>query len=52
MNTSINYMGLSIKQVYYSTIQNGFCLSVIISFINNEQKMNLEKVINSMKFNK
>ena len=52
MNASINYMGLSIKQVYYSTIQNGFCLSAIISFIDDEQKTDLEKVVNSMKFNK
>ncbi|MCX6238486.1 MAG: hypothetical protein NTY07_13165 [Bacteroidia bacterium] len=52
MNCSINYMGLNIKQKYYSTIQNGFCLSVIISFIDDEQKNVLEKIINSMEFNK
>ena len=45
-------MGLNIKQVYYSTIQNGFSMSTIISFINDEQKNELEKVINSMTFNK
>ncbi|PKP29335.1 MAG: hypothetical protein CVU01_00475 [Bacteroidetes bacterium HGW-Bacteroidetes-18] len=50
MNASINYMGLSIKQVYYSTIQNGFCLSIVISFIDDEQKMDLDKIINSLKF--
>ena len=50
MNASINYMGLSIKQVYYSTIQNGFCLSIVISFIDDEQKMDLDKIINSMRF--
>jgi hypothetical protein len=52
MNLSLNYMGLNIKQVYYATIQNGFCISAIISFINDEQKNGLEKVINSMNFNK
>lgn len=52
MNCSINYMGLNIKQKYYSTIQNGFCLSAIISFIDDEQKNDLEKIINSMEFNK
>lgn len=52
MNLSINYMGLNIKQVYYSTIQNGFSMNTIISFINDEQKNELEKVINSMTFNK
>jgi hypothetical protein len=52
MNASIDYMGLTIKQVYYSTIQNGFCLSAIISFIDDEQKLELKNLINSMKFNK
>jgi len=52
MNTSMNYMGQNIKQVYYSTINKGFCLSAIISFIDEEQKMGLKKVISSMKFNK
>ena len=51
MNASINLMKLDINQVYYSTIQNGFCISVIISFVNEEQKKELDKVINSMKFN-
>ena len=52
MNCSINYMGLNIKQKYYSTIQNGFCLSAIISFINDEQENDLERIINSIEFNK
>ena len=39
MNASINYMGLPIRQVYYSTIQNGFCLSIVISFIDDEQNI-------------
>jgi len=30
MNCSLNYMGLNINQRYYSTIQNGFCISAII----------------------
>jgi len=50
MNASINYMGLSIKQVYYSTIQNGFCLGIVISFIDDEQKMELDEIINSVRF--
>jgi hypothetical protein len=52
MNCSIDYMGYKINQVYYSTIREGFCLSTIISFINDEQKNNLERIINSMNFEK
>lgn len=52
MNCSIDYMGYTINQVYYSMIKDGFCLSAIISFINNEQKNNLQKIVNSMNFNK
>jgi hypothetical protein len=52
MNCSIDYMGYKISQVYYSTIKDGFCLSAIISFINDEQKNNLEKIVNSMNFKK
>lgn len=52
MNCSINYMGLNIKQKYFSTIQNGFCLNAIISFVDDEQKNDLEKIISSIEFNK
>ena len=50
MNAHLNYMGLSIKQVYYSTILNGFCLSAIISFIDDEQRKDLELILKSMEF--
>ncbi len=50
MNCSIDYMGHSIKQHYYSTIINGFCLSTIISYTLDDQKHDLEKIIDSMKF--
>jgi len=52
MNCTIDYMGLSIKQRYYSTIINGFCLSEIISYTDDKQKSNLEKIIHSMNFKK
>lgn len=52
MNCTIDYMGLSIKQRYYSTIMNRFCLAAIISYTSDEQKNNLEKVIGSMTFKK
>jgi hypothetical protein len=52
MNASIEYMGLKIKQVYYSTIINGFSLGIIISFVGKEQQKEISKVINSIKFRK
>lgn len=52
MNASIDYMGLQIKQVYYSTIINGFSFGIIISYVSKEQKQELDNVINSMKFRK
>ncbi|GAO29652.1 hypothetical protein JCM15548_11864 [Geofilum rubicundum JCM 15548] len=50
MNCTINYMGFIIHQKYYSTIQNGFCLSAIISFVDEEQRNDLEQVVNAMVF--
>jgi len=52
MNTAIKYMGVNIKQVYYSTILKGFSFNVIISYINDQQEQDLLKLINSMKFKK
>ena len=52
MNTSVNYAGYTIRQEYYSTLQDGFCISAIISYNDDEQKSILKKVINSMKFKK
>jgi hypothetical protein len=52
MNCSIDYMGFNIKQRYYSTIINGFCLSAIVTFTNDEHKTNLEKIISTMNFKK
>jgi hypothetical protein len=50
MKAEINYMGLNINQIYYSTIVDRFSFNVIISFINDQQKLDLLKPINSMKF--
>lgn len=49
MNARMKYMGLNIKQVYYSTVSNGFSISAIISFTDKKQKKELLKSINSMK---
>ena len=50
MNCSIKYMGLTINQIYYSTIQNGFSIGAIISYIDDEQKNELGKIVKSMEF--
>jgi len=50
MNTEINYMGLEIKQMYYSTILKGFGFSVVASYITDEQKATLQESIQGMKF--
>jgi hypothetical protein len=50
MNAEINTMGINVKQIYYSTVLNGFSFNVIISFINDQQKNDLLQSINSMKF--
>lgn len=50
MNADIKYMGLNLKQVYYSTIVDGFSLIVIISYANDEQKQMLQNSIRTMEF--
>ncbi len=52
MDTRMNYMGLEIKQIYYSTITSGFSFNVIVSYINDDQKKILLESINSMIFEK
>lgn len=52
MNAEITYLGLNIKQLYYTTIRDGFSIIVIISYVNEEQKQNMLKTINSIKFKK
>ena len=52
MNLDINHMGLNIKQSYYSTILNGFSVNAVISFVNEAQKDELDKIVYSIKFEK
>jgi hypothetical protein len=49
MNAEITYLGLSIRQIYYCSIRYGFSLNIIISFVNDEQKSELSKSIQSIK---
>ena len=50
MNTNINYLGNDIKQRYYSTVLHGFSLNMIITYVDDEQRAELEKSINSLTF--
>jgi hypothetical protein len=50
MNAEMSYMGVTFKQVYYSTVLKGFSFNAIISFANDEQKSDLLKFIHSIKF--
>lgn len=52
MNAEINYMKIKIKQVYYSTVAQQFCLSFIISYISDEQKPELINSLNTLKIRK
>lgn len=52
MNVSMKDAGVTLKQKYYATVRNRFALGVIMTFINDEQKNTLEKVIHSITFNK
>jgi hypothetical protein len=49
MNAEVIYLGLKIKQIYYSTILDGFSLNIIISFINDQQREELLKSVQSAK---
>jgi hypothetical protein len=52
MDAQLNYMGLEIKQIYYSTVLKGFSFNLIISYNSEEQKEILLTSINSMIFKK
>ncbi len=51
MDLDLNHGNLNIKQSYYSTIKNGFSINFILSYINNEQKKELEEILNTLIFN-
>jgi len=52
MKANLDYAGLKIKQNYYTTIKNGFSINVILSFVSDEQKLELENVLNSLESEK
>ena len=50
MNTEIEYMGISIYQAYYCRVDNGFALNLIISYSTDDEKDELEKIVESISF--
>lgn len=50
MHTEVEYMGIDIKQIYYSTILKGFSFNAIISYNDDQQKQELLNLLNSMNF--
>jgi|ERR1051326_7171713 hypothetical protein len=50
MDVSMNQKGTEVKQSYYSTIAKHFALSIIISFVTDEQERELKNILNRIKF--
>jgi hypothetical protein len=50
LRTRLEYEGTNIYQNYYTSVQHGFALSFIISWVGLEQKNELEKIISSAVF--
>lgn len=51
MNATGSYLGNEFKQKYMSTVTDGFCLSIIISYDTDNQRELLEKALEQMTFN-
>lgn len=52
MDISMDYLGLVITQRYYTTVKKGFSLSIIMSYTTEEQKVKLQRMIDSIVFYK
>ncbi len=52
LGCTFDYKELTIQQKYYSTVVNGFCLSAIVSYQNEDQENILNGIINSISFKK
>lgn len=50
MDVSMNASGNNIHQNYYSLIDKNFAVSIIISYVTNEQKNELKSIIDKIKF--
>lgn len=52
MNLSANLSGIMMYQTYLATVKNGFALLFVYSYSDESQKAELEKIVNSIKYNK
>ncbi|HMG69052.1 MAG TPA: hypothetical protein VK588_15245 [Chitinophagaceae bacterium] len=50
MDIILNINGTDLKQSYYSTVDKGFALSMIISYDTEDQHKELKSIINNIKF--
>ena len=50
MDVSLNGQAQNVQQSYYSIIDRGFALSMIISYADDEQKAELKNIISKIKF--
>ena len=49
LEVSANYMGIEVKQNYWSTINKGFCLSFILSYNTEKEQEELMQIINKVR---
>ena len=49
MKVKLDYLSLTIIQEYISTVTNGFSLSFILSYTNDDEKSELYEIIEQMK---
>ncbi|MGL4369596.1 MAG: hypothetical protein ACRCUT_07990 [Spirochaetota bacterium] len=50
MSAGITTAGMKIKQEYHSAVIKGFSFNIVISYVSDEQKAELYKILDSMKF--
>jgi hypothetical protein len=50
MFTSVSYMGIPIRQEYFSTVLNGFSFNIVISYSDDKQKEELTDVLGTLRF--
>nr|WP_321221783.1 hypothetical protein [uncultured Psychroserpens sp.] len=51
MTVTGDYMGISFRQEYMTTIINGFSFSIILSYDTDQQRQSLQNLIDKMSFN-
>jgi len=52
MEVSASYGPVNIIQEYMTTVRDGFCLSFMLTYTNEEQKTKLHSFLDTVKFDK